>query len=116
MTLQVLKEKVRIAQITKDLRSYILAVEGYCKANDIDVWQITRQMMELIEKESTIIQLDTVLDLAKVPNIETLEIFITNAMSTGELLDEVTDIKDEVRDLYKKLIDLTSTLSQHQDT
>lgn len=116
MTLQEFKERARVAQITRDLSAYTLAVEEYCKANDVDVWQITRRLMELIEKEQTIAQIDTVLDLAKVPNIETLEVFITNAMSTGELLDEVIEIKDEVRALYKNLIDLTSTLSQHRDT
>ena len=75
MTLTELREKTRVAQITKDLQGYVYAIEDYCKTNNIDVWQITRRLMELIEKEQTLNQIDTVLDLARVPDIETLNIY-----------------------------------------
>lgn len=116
MTLEEFKERARIAQITRDLYAYIIAVEDYCRANEVDVWQITRRLVEVIEKEKTIDHVETLLDLAGVETLDDLEVFIATSEPSADLIEDLNSIKDDVRILYKKVIDLTSTLSQRQDT
>lgn len=108
MKIQELKDKLRTAEITKDVLYAVSVVEDYCRANDIDLWRTARRIEDLVEHETSLDRLSVIMDLADAKNLHELEEFVVKSMHKNDLdierVEELTQIKQELRRLYCSLL------------